>query len=195
MKSIDQEIKSGIQTTFIASLCSILLGFVFFRFNVFQITSPAFQFVLFGFYASFLYAVFRATTFRKSAGVFFLLIILHELVLKSTSFYFVLRDLVFLTALAAAVYVFHQYFFGRLSHFPLSRPLILSALFSLFSIVATSVLWMIHSLLQSTFITGMSFAGSANLLQGFEGVLIGLGVGIGIELSLILKSRRLKLGI
>ncbi|MGB2867304.1 MAG: hypothetical protein WBD36_02540 [Bacteroidota bacterium] len=195
MKSFDQEIKLGIQTTVIATVCSILMGFVFFRFSVFQVTSPAFQFVLFGFYASFLYAVFRTSSFQQSVGTFLLLVVLHEIVMNSSTFYIVLRDVVFLTALASAVYIFHQYFFGRLGHFPQSRPLILGALFTLSSVLATTILWMIHSLLQSSFIVGRSYAGSANLLQGFEGFLIGLAVGIGIELSILVKSKRLRFGI
>lgn len=194
METSDQ-IKNGLQTTAIATACSILVGFVFFRLRIFQVTSPAFQFVVFGFYASLLYAVVRATTLQKSAGAFVLLTVFHEIVFKSSSFYFILRDIVFLTALAIAVYVFHQYFFGRLGHFRQSRPLILGALVTLASVCATTVLWMLHSVLQSSYITGMSFAGSFNLLQGFEGFLIGLAVGIGIELSLLMKSRKFRFGL
>jgi hypothetical protein len=153
------------------SVSCILLGILFFGFEVFNSKSPFFQFVAYGIIGSVSFILFNLKRYRDATFVLVLLY-LFNILLFSTKY--LLTGLLYFLAVIAGSYIYSAYFFNQVKNIKTSRPLILAGIYAILFLIVTLLLVFIY---EPT--AGKLFA-IKNMPIGF---LIGLGLGLGIELS------------
>ena len=110
------------------------------------------------------------------AALLVLIVMNSAFITHATSLTYLLRDLIIICALSAAIYFFHQYFYNKSQKGRWLEPLILSALVATFSLVATFILVLINYTLNIVTFQWIYYIAKLYFL-------IGLGIGIGILLT------------
>jgi len=157
--------------TIIGTITSTLTGLVFFGFEIFQLKSTFFQFIIVGLICSLSFILFKLKRYRDS--VFILIIIFLFEYMWVGSKYPITHFIYFLSVIICA-FIYSKYFYIQSQQVKLSRPLILSSLMALIFVIDYYILLLIYE------------AGPGKLLPFKNmpiGFLTGLGVGIGIEVS------------
>jgi hypothetical protein len=160
------------------SVSCILLGILFFGFDVFNSKSPFFQFVAYGIIGSVSFILFNWKKYRDAIFVLVLLYLFNILLFGTK---YLLTGLLYFLAVIAGSYIYSAYFFNQAKNIKTSRPLILAGIYAILFLIVTLLLVFIY---EPT--AGKLFA-IKNMPIGF---LIGLGLGIGIELSDYIISQR-----
>lgn len=186
MESETQDIRNVLQIVIAGTLSCIVLGYLVYQSSVFQLTHPAFGFILFGFMGSTTFAVLRTSSVSKAAATLLMLVVLSEVLTKPPEWHFILRDVLFALSIGTSVFVFHRMFYKQLSLIRMARPLILGSLIAISATLVTVVLVLVLSLFSTTFRADPLHSITVNLSNGF---LIGLGMGIGFELVSTMRSR------
>ena len=161
--------------------CSAVIGFIFYRWNVFNPHYPAFQFVESAALAS---IFFYSLTYARQRNAFAVLLILFLLVLlvpRSTRLMYMLRDFFYTAGIAAAVLLYVR----QLRSNPSLRGQYFGLVFSGILGICTIIAWSIQ-----LFFVEFVFSKHqpVNLLSfismaAFFGFMIGLGVGVGIVIN------------
>jgi hypothetical protein len=186
MESETQDIKNFFQIVIVGTLSCIILGYLFFQSNVFQLTHSAFGFILFGLMGSTTFAVLRSSSVSKAAATLLILVVLNEVLTKPPEWHFIVRDVLFALSIGTSVFVFHRMFYKQLSVIRMARPLILGSLIAVSATLVTVVLLLVLSAFSTTFRADPMHSITVNLSIGF---LIGIGMGIGFELVSTMRSR------
>ena len=162
-------------------VCSAAIGFLYYRWNIFNPQFPRFQFVQSAAIASVFYYSLMYLSRRNAFGVLLILFLLVLLGSRSTRLMYVLRDFFYTAAIAGAVLLYVRQLQGN----PSLRGQYLGLVFSGILGVCTIVVWSIqYFIVQYLYrvhppIPLMSFFSVA----AFYGFLIGLGVGVGIVVN------------
>ncbi len=175
---MESDLRQFIQTAVFAALGAIALGFLFFSSSVFQISSPAFQFIAAGIFGGIVLATSSLTSIPKSLAVVILATFVHETFLKPFGTVLILRDVSFLLGIGATIILYRVYFHQRLESIHLARPLVLGALLALNGILITKILQFVIPVFFE-YSTMPNTAEATNLALEF---LIGIGLGVGNEL-------------
>jgi hypothetical protein len=164
-------IKSFLLIFFLGAFFCILGGYVLFGNHIFEIGSPLFQFVSFGIIGSLAFYLFYTRKFYiAGAALFALFVGLYYMNgqqhLISHSFYFI--------TFIISVFIYTVVIFDHLKLAWYIRPIILSAMISLFFVSNTFLLFVIYQIKVNS---------SAVFKNMWMGSLVGLGLGIGLEVA------------
>lgn len=163
----------------LGSLITMMLGFSFKFTDIFRTTDPGFAFVRYGICGSILIALIHLSNIKNFIlGVFSLLIITIVL-FKITNFGIVLSHLLQLSALAVAIYIYHNYYYNKLNKLVFGKFMPLSGLFYISSLIASIIVALLTN--------EPNFRRVIFDIAGY-GFIIGTGIGVGFELSLPIKK-------
>ncbi len=160
----------------ISSMCSILVGIVFYQEHVFVRTHYAFQFITVGLIGSVFFSILRFGNVRDAFAGLFALFIIQFLITRSSSAMFILRDIGFIVAVGTSIYLFFVSYFKKGKGGGILAPVIIGALLGACNLIVTFILLLVgrHSLIDNF---------PALVLNAVIGILIGLGIGTGILIS------------
>jgi hypothetical protein len=118
----------------------------------------------------------RVNSKNAFAALLVLFVMDSAFITHATRLMYLLRDLIIIGALSAAIYFFYQYFYNKNPKERWLEPLILSALVATFSLIATFILVLINNTLNIVTFQWIYYIAKLYFL-------IGLGIGIGIILT------------
>jgi len=161
--------------------CSIVVGFVFYQWDVFNRYYTAFQFVWSGVVASMFYYLLIFLRPRDALLGFILLLFFTFLTTGSTRVAFILRDIFYSGGIGLSIFIYFKYFR------PVAPPMyaypafMLAGIYGVVYIIASEIhLGILRAFLMEE--TGGTFLGVATSIA-FFGVSIGFAVGCGIGLN------------
>jgi hypothetical protein len=159
------------------TLISVIVGVTFYGMNIFNVKSPIFQFVSYGFIGSLTFGLLKAQKY-------FMSVIIHPLLFTGLFFLtggqFLVSHIFYYFAILISLFIFSILIFDHLATAKYLRPIILATMLSIFFVSDTFLL----SLIYTTPVTSALIF--RNMLIG---LLIGLGVGIGIETGELLVNK------
>ena len=180
------DIKNFLVLAIFGLLGSLMMGFIFFRQNIFDPYSAAFQFVVYGFAGSIIFTALKLRSIRDSilftAGLF----LLNLVIFKTTSYYFILRDICFFSSLWLGIYIYVFRFKPRAKLIRKFRAFGLGVILALTMAFAGIILLLINMLIQHR---SFSHFFSFILLFLKYGMLIGLGLGIGFDFGDVVLTK------
>lgn len=161
-----------------AAVASIVMGLIFFGDAIFVEMRTAFQFLSFGIAGGILFSSFRILKKWMAAIVFVALLLMNEVIVHRADTYFIWQDALYFVALSAALFVFAQYYFSRLSNAVFGRVLALSSLVAGGYVVVTVIFYLVFAADPSMPRFALPQMIYYDLAQGY---LLGFGLGAGIE--------------
>jgi hypothetical protein len=181
METPASRVQAIIINSILPVLCSIIIGFVIYQFRVFDRQFGAFQFVWTSIVGSVFYYLLVNLRSRDAFAGFLLLLMLTFLTTSSTRLAYILRDIFYVAAIGASIFVYFKYF----SQIPIGNyaypPFMLAGIYAVFYMIASEI----HFGILSAFGmegTGGTVIGLASTTSYF-GVLIGFAIGTGIALN------------
>jgi hypothetical protein len=185
MKSQSKFIKDALIRFALTYFACILIGFLFYQFQIFDIKSPKFDFVHFGALAAIFFTMLQTTSVRNSVSAYIFLSILSQAFLpKSDELYFSLFwNITEHIVLGIAIYLYWKLFYSVNKAMKI-RSLLLAPIIV--------IGWIIISTAIRVY---------TNWYEGFShliyydiqfGLLFGFGLGLGIESgNLLLKPKEI----
>jgi hypothetical protein len=167
--------------TILGSITCLLMGIIFFGFEIFEIRSTLFQFVVYGIIGSISFILFHLKRYRDAI---FILVLLYLFEIIGLGFKYPLTHTLGYLSVIISMYIYSKYFFTQTQTIKYSRPLILASIFAILFVIVVLVLTFYYQAGQGKFLP------FKNMPVGF---LIGLGLGLGIELSEYLIAQRQEL--
>ena len=161
------------------SLFTMMLGFSFKFSSIFRTTDPGFAFVKQGIYGSILIALIHLSNLKKFIFGVFSLLIFTIVLFKITDFGIILSRFLYLLALAAAIFIYHNYYYNKLNKLAFGKFIPLSGLLYISFLIVSIIVALIAN---EPDIRQVIFD-----IAGY-GFIIGTGIGIGFELSLSMKK-------
>jgi hypothetical protein len=153
-----------------------VIGYIFYRSQIFNRYTGAFSFLIYGFIGSLFFYLLRVNINDALAALVVLSIMNSAFITHATRVVYLLRDFIMIGAFSSAIFIFYQYFYSKSQKDRWLEPLILSAVVAMFSLVATFLLVLIHNAV--SIVTLYWIYSIARLY-----FLIGLGIGVGIIVS------------
>lgn len=159
----------------------MLIGFIFFQFNIFDAKSWAFDFVRFGALTAIFFALLQSLTVRNAIAAYIVLSLINQAILPKpyemsfSLFWNLLEHIV----IGIAVYLFWRFSFSGKKN-KVIRPLMLAGYFM--------IAWAFISIMLRVYANW--YEGLIHLIYRNiqHGLLMGLGLGVGIEVgNLFLK--------
>lgn len=181
MQKQAQDTRSIISTVFAGSLCTIILGFIFFQFRIFNVHHPLFQFVAYGIVGSVAFALFLQRSYRDAVFALILLFVLIVIVAGIYRFTLLVTHSFFFLAMVFSILFFERHFYGKMVNIKIARPIVLAGIVAVTFVLASTILRLLF------YPSEGQFHFFSNMPIGF---LIGLGLGIGFEVSKFLYSRQ-----
>lgn len=159
---------------------SVAIGAAFFGMKIFDVESPLFQFVSYGFIGSFAFALLKAQRYYISlvvlAGLFIGLYYL-------TGAHFLVSHIFYYISMLLSIFIFSVLIFDHLKTAKFIRPLILATMISIFFVSNTFLLSLIYS---------RDISSTIAFKNMFLGLLIGVGIGIGVEMGYFLVRKEVE---
>ncbi len=159
------------------TLTSVIIGVAFFGMKIFDVESPLFQFISYGFIGSMAFALFKAQRYLIS-----LVVLIGSFVglFYWTGAHFLISHIFYYMSMLVSIFIFSTLIFDHLKTARFIRPLILATMISIFFVSNTFLLSLIytHSITSALVFKNM-----------FMGLLIGLGIGLGIEIACLLIKK------
>lgn len=162
-------------------LCSVALGFILFRNGVFNRHQGSFQFIWSAVVASLFYYLLTNIRRRDAVLGFVVLLGLTFLTTGSTTFTWLLRDVLYTAAIGISVFLYFIYYrqYAKLHMF--SPAILLAGIYGVVNVLASEILLWCNrnfALEGATWdVAGVASTGA------FFGLLIGFAVGCGIILA------------
>ncbi len=162
--------------TIFGALGSIIIGNLISQNSIFNIKSPAFQFVAFGIFGSFFFALIEYETLKNQLlGAIVLLV--ENVVLfsdKNISFILLLRDVFYLGSLFLSL-KFYKYFIDSNLRIPYYvRSFTLAVIFGILNTITISLLFLLNTK------GGLPHLGFIYFIAK-NALFIGLGIGLGLD--------------
>jgi hypothetical protein len=181
MVSPGSKIQQFVLHALVPVICSIALGYLFYQEGVFNRYHGSFQFVWSAVVASVFYYLLVFLRSRDAYLGFLVLLMLTYLTTESTRPAFILRDIFYIGAIGASVFVYFHYFRQSAQSNYAYSAVTLAGIYGLVYIVASEIhLGIIRGFGMEN--TGGDFVGLA-ATGAFFGVLIGFAVGAGITIA------------
>jgi len=168
-------------TILCGSLCTIILGFIFFQFRIFNIHDPLFQFLAYGIVGSVAFALFLQRRYRDAVFALILLFVLNVIVAGIYRFTLLVTHSFFFLAMVFSILFFERHFYGKMANIEIARPIVLAGIITIAFLLVSPILRLLF------YSSEGQFHFFSNMPVGF---LIGLGLGIGFEVSKFLYSRQ-----
>jgi hypothetical protein len=160
----------------VSSVCSIVIGAVFYQESVFLRTHYAFQFVTSGILGSVFLSMLRFANAKDATATLLGLFVCQFLVTRPSGMWFIFRDVAFVAALGSSLYLFFVSYFKKGRGEGLLTPVLIGALLGACNLLASVVLILVggRSLTENV---------PVMLVNVILGMLIGIGIGTGVLLS------------
>jgi hypothetical protein len=168
----------------VSVLCCLAVGSIFYQSLIFNYHAGAFSVPMFGFIGSVFFYSLRVNIKNAFAVLLVLFVMDSALITHATKLTFLLRDLFYIGALSAAIFIFFKYFYNKNEKERWLEPLILSTLVAVFILGAAFLSLIIFNALRA-----ISLPWIYNIAKLY--FLIGLGIGIGITVTEEPYSRRI----
>jgi hypothetical protein len=152
----------------------LLVGFFFFRFNIFKLRLTTFEFVVSGLSGSIFYAVLRHSTRRVAILTLAALLVLDVLLLCKGKVDFIVGHVLYFLATGGALYLYSAYIRDRFRAIRIGKFVALAILLALFNGVLSLVYGAIIS--EPNAWKGLLWFIELQLL-------IGAGLGLGLEIA------------
>lgn len=160
----------------ISFLCCIMIGYIFYPSQIFNRYASAFSVPVYGLIGSIFFYSIRVNIKNAFAALLVLFVIDSAFITHATRLTYLLRDLFSIGALSAAIYIFYQYFYNKSQKERWLEPLILSALFTVFTLAAALISVIINKVFNLITLQWIYYIAKLYFL-------IGLGIGVGIILT------------
>jgi hypothetical protein len=160
-------------------ILTVILGFIFYGLTLFQPHYPAFQIIVGSVISSIFFLTLRVSRRDAFAVLFVLFIIEMGLVLRPPTLFRFGAGTLFTVAYATSLYIFYQAFYLKTVGLRYLHPLVLAAIYALFSLLVSAILVLAGKIYQSVGPIGLLYGIETNALNSF---VIGLGTGLGILL-------------
>ncbi len=162
---------------------SLLLGYLFKGFDIFNFKDPGSQFLIYGFIGSVIFCTLKLTGLRNFIFVSILIFALSIVLYKITYIPLIPARLLYFASIAVSVYLYFILFENRMTGVKFGK------FFALAGLIATGQL--VSCLIVMPF---MELAEPKLFLaaQVFYGLLIGSGIGAGFEIWDIIEEKILK---
>lgn len=173
-------LKSTMFQTIIISLMNIIIGFLIFKENLFEVNHPGFGFIMLPIIGSIVFSLFINNRKRDLIFVVIILFLLDIFMTKTFKYQMIFIHLVFIVFLIIGISL-HANFFDKLKNTKHIRPLVLAALLAITLPLANTLLWFTDipgNIHRHLFL---------NLPYGF---VMGLSIGIGLEISQIINLNK-----
>ena len=162
--------------TILGMLGSILIGFIFYRFSIFNIYMTHFQFIACGFYGSLFFGLLDYESGKTQLGsmiamIFFNLVIFTG---KSLSAAYIIRDFFYLGGLFLSLKLYHQFIKRNPNIKYYIRSLALSFIYGLIAVACGSIIYILNEKISFPPINFI-------YMLGRYGIFIGLGIGLGLD--------------
>lgn len=173
----------------IPALCSIVVGYLFYQDTIFNRLSGYFQFFWSAVVASIFYYLLVYLRLRDALLGLLVLFLFTLVTTGSTRPVFILRDIFYVGAIGASIYIYFRYFRQEAAvHYSLSA-FILAGIYGIVYSVAAMVLAAIDKAFALEDMGGKMLMTAINNTGGF-GLWIGFAVGAGIMLAEKMYSTR-----
>lgn len=173
----------------IALACCVALGMVFYGWHILQSTNHAFAFVMYGIMGSVFFFALRYTNRTTALALLFAMFIIQGgLVTRSLTNSFILRDIVFITTLGIAIYLFWANYYSRRSGIVFLHPVVLGALLAALNLLGMTLLRYIERIAPDSNLPEFLFWIFPVVSADF---LIGFGIGLGIVAGDYLESHHI----
>ena len=167
---------------------SILIGYFFYNNNIFVFKSPAFQFIIIGFFASLFFSLLKYRSTRDQLFGIAIIIFWDFVIIigKPLSTALVVRDIMFLSSMFVSVTLYYNFIKRKLKKKYFLRSFALGIIYALLTIVFGTIVYFINA--QFSFPpSGFLYAIAKNSL------LTGLGIGIGLDFYLQYENKILNI--
>jgi hypothetical protein len=158
---------------------TVILGLVFYGWTLFQPHYAGFQIIVGAVSSSIFFLTLRVDRRNAFAVLLVMFVIQIGLVARPPSLFRFTSHLLFAVAFASSLYIFHQVFYLKTAGLRYLHPLVLAAIFALFSLLVSAILILAGKLYHDIEPNRLLFAIETNALNSF---VIGLGTGLGIFL-------------
>ena len=164
-------------------LACIFTGIFFYGFEVFDFTKASAQFVIYGFFGSVFYTVFKFKLVKSNWLVLPVLILINIIIVgRSFSLTSILRDTFFVSSLCGSIYIYIKFINSKIKLPRFIRAIVLG-LINWFTGLTALVLLIYIFNSDSLEIT------NALIVNGSTSTLIGLGLALGFDLHLKYESK------
>ena len=160
---------------------ALLMGMLFFRFDIFDLHSPNFQFVEAGFIGAIIYPLILYREKREQFFFVLLIVIIHFMLFNPPLASWFVRDVVYLAAIITSIAVYVHLVIPRIKKkFDKARIFALALVYGIINLIAFLLL---SALLFLFFDYPVQDYGSAMLIYIKYGVMIGFGLSIGFNFA------------
>ncbi len=167
---------------------SILIGYFIYNNNIFVFKSPAFQFIIIGFFGSLFFSLLKYRSTRDQLFGIAIIIFWDFVIIigKPLSTALVVRDIMFLSSMFVSVTLYYNFIKRKLKMKYFIRSFTLGFIYALLTIVFGTIVYFINA--QFSFPpSGFLYAIAKNSL------LTGLGIGIGLDFYLQYENKILNI--
>lgn len=151
----------------------LLFGYIFFQLEIFNRHAGAFSIPVFGLIGSVFFYTLLVDTKNAYAALIVMLFMNSALLTHATMLTYLLRDVLIVGAVAAAMVLYHKYFYGKYSDKRWREPLVLAVLVAILVLIVAII-----SLVMFGVTRVLSVYWIFYILRLY--FLIGLGTGCGI---------------
>jgi hypothetical protein len=166
---------------FVPIICSCVIGFFFFQEGIFNHALPAFQYFWTAVVGAIFYNLLRTFRTRDAYLGLLILLFLTFATTQSTRFAFILRDIIYVAAIAATMIVYVRYFLPLAQSHPAHPAVILAGLYGLLYILGAEGQFAILRILGHEN-EGYAVVSVATTV-GFFGLTIGFALGAGFSIT------------
>jgi hypothetical protein len=156
---------------------TVILGVIFYGLTLFQPHYPGFQIIVGAVISSLFFLTLRINRRDAFAVLLVLFVIQMGLILRPPSLFRFGTSSLFIVAYASSVYIFYQAFYLKTVGLRYLHPLVLAAIYAIFSLLVSTILILAGKIYQSVEPIRLLYGIETNALNSF---VIGLGTGLGI---------------
>lgn len=164
------------------TICSLIIGLLFFGLKIFDTKHPLFEFFTFGIIGSVAFSLFNTKRFRDAIFALIFLFFFNVIIVGMSKASILITYLLYFSGVILSTYLFIKYFYNQLANIKIARPMVLAGILAILFVVVTITQWILFASGEKQFYV------LSNLPLGF---LLGLSLGIGFELSDYLSSKKI----
>lgn len=191
MRSSLNIVATIIGESFVPIFITVIFGFIFYGWNLFTPHYFSFQIIAGAVISSLFFLTLRINRRDALAVLLVLIVIQLGLIVRPENFFQFTPAFLFSVAFASSLYLFYRIFYLKTVTLRYLHPLVLAAIFALFSLLVSATLIFTTRSYRSVEPIRLLYAIETNALNSF---VIGLGTGLGVFLldnGIIKKSRTL----
>lgn len=163
----------------VSIVCCFVVGLIVFQGRVFNPYFWTSQLIMFGIIGSVFFYTLRINRRNAFAVLLVLFVVQFGLLLRHIQLAMLLRDVIYFSTLATALYIFFVSFYTKTVRYRNLQPLVLATLFAIAFTIATLALALLDFVMFHSLRSNLFYAIETNAKYEF---LVGLGIGLGVLL-------------